>query len=114
MTNREITVFQLNRESGKELDIPFTSEWPDEYIENADAMVAQTADAIRLFYYRQLPLLRQIPYLALEANGRGGWNDELNRAYTSCIMPIHQEGEYRGPFDMFIELRSGALINTTS
>ncbi len=93
-----------------ELGISLPVEWPTVDIEKADAQVTLAARAIRLHYYRQLRLLRQIPYLALEANGRGGWLDEWGRAYTHCMMAIHQENETWGSYDMFIELRSGVLI----
>lgn len=111
MTNpKEIRIYQPK----PELNLLLTSEWPVQDIEKADSEVSQAARAIRLHYYRQLPLLRQIPYLALEANGRGGWLDEWSRAYGHCMMAIHQENETWGSYDMFIELRSGILIGTKS
>lgn len=88
------------------------AEWPVDAIEVADTEVIQAANAIRLFYYRQIPLLRQIPYLALEANGRGGWLDEYQRAYSECMMAIHKESN--GQYDLFIELRTGVILGATS
>ena len=107
---KEVRIYQPQIE----LDSSLTPEWPVQNIEKADAEVSQAARAIRLHYYRQLPLLRQIPYLALEANGRGGWLDEWSRAYGHCMMAIHQENETWGSYDMFIELRSGVLIGAKS
>lgn len=106
---KEINIYQPN-----ELDLSFADKWPTVDIEKADSQVAQAAKAIRLHYYRQLPLLRLIPYLALEADGRGGWQDEWSRAYGQCMMAIHQEHEAWGSYDMFIELRSGVLIGANS
>lgn len=103
---REVRIYQPQIE----LDLSLTPKWPVKDIEKADVEISQAARAIRLHYYRQLPLLRQIPYLALEANGRGGWLDEWNRAYSHCMMAIHQENETWGAYDMFVELRSGVLV----
>ncbi|PWU24154.1 hypothetical protein C5B42_00450 [Candidatus Cerribacteria bacterium 'Amazon FNV 2010 28 9'] len=100
----------VRQDDAEQHEVALPIEWPDRDIEIADAEVTQAARAIRLYYYRQLPLLRMIPYLALEANGRGGWLDEYSRAYGSCVMAIHQENETWGSYDMFIELRSGVLI----
>ncbi len=91
------------------------NEWPTSQIEDVDTEIVKAAREIRLYYYKQLPLLRQIPYLALEADGRGGWNDEYGRAYDQCMMAIHRQGEVlgsypSGSYDMFIELRTGMLI----
>lgn len=107
---KEVTTYQPQTE----LDFSLVTEWPIQDIEKADSEVSKAARAIRLHYYRQLPLLRQIPYLALEANGRGGWLDEWARAYDSCMLAIHKENETWGSYDMFIELRSGVLIGTNS
>ncbi len=106
LNSKEIRIYPP--QTGLGLSLP--QEWPVQDIEKADTKVSQAARAIRLHYYRQLPLLRQIPYLALEADGRGGWEDEYSRAYTQCMMAIHQESEIWGSYDMFIELRSGVLI----
>lgn len=111
---KEVRIYQPQIE----LDLSLTPEWPVQDIEKADAEVSQAARAIRLHYYRQLPLLRQIPYLALEANGRGGWLDEWSRAYGHCMMAIHQKNKIApgvggGSYDMFIELRSGVLIGAS-
>ncbi|MBI2326331.1 hypothetical protein HYU91_03000 [Candidatus Collierbacteria bacterium] len=95
-------------------EIVASVEWPNQAVENADKIVAQAAWEIRQYYFRQIHLLRQIPYLALEANGHGGWLDECGRAYRHCIMAVHQEEETFGSYDMFIELRSGVLIGATS
>lgn len=110
---------ELGEQNSGSKEIAFPLEWPTKDIEIADADISRAAHAIRLYYHRQLPLLRQIPYLALEANGRGGWLDEYSRAYEECMMAIHQEreifGGYRGgSYDMFIELRTGVLIGAES
>ncbi len=110
---------EIGEQNSGSKEIAFPLEWPTKDIEIADAEISRAAHAIRLFYHRQLPLLRQIPYLALEANGRGGWRDEYSRAYGGCMMAIHQEGETfggysTGSYDMFIELRTGVLIGAES
>ncbi len=96
----------------KSAELPTSTEtgWPDNLIKKADAEISNVAAEIRKYYYRLVPLLRQIPYLALEADGRGGWSDDLGLAYECCIMPIQQTDIGGGIYEMFIELRSGELI----
>lgn len=86
------------------------SEWPDKEIEKANAEIVKAARAIRLHFYRLIPILRRFPYYALEADGRGGWLDSYNLAYTSCIFGVHKENESWGSHDLFLELRTGSLI----
>ena len=90
-------------------------EWPISHIEQADEAISEAAKEMRLFYYRQLDFLRQIPYLALEANGRGGgWNDDYKDAYHRCLYPIHRDLASRRGTEMYIELRSGVLLGTSA
>src|SRR5216684_4502715 len=91
-----------------------TPGWPESTIAEADSQVGAAARAIRLYYFRQLSVLRQIPYLALEANGRGGWLDNYYRAYRECLYPMHQEHETWGAYDLFLELRSGVLLGAST
>ena len=84
-------------------------EWPNIDVSEVDKEISDGAYAIRLFYFRQIPLLRQIPYLALEVNGRGIWKNSFSRAYYKGMIDIH---ESRGYYDMFLELRTGVLLST--
>lgn len=85
--------------------------WPQEEITATDTVIATAAKAIRTYYFRNLPLLRQIPYLMLEANGRGGWLDTYSRAYFHCQYPIHKESL---GYDLFLELRTGLILSPSS
>src|SRR5258708_11257981 len=91
-----------------------SDEWPALTIVAADREIGTATRAIRLYYCRHLSALRQIPYLALEANGRGGWLDNYYRAYRECLYPIHQQHETWGTYDLFIDLRSGVLLGAST
>lgn len=95
----------------KDLSILGVNDWPENEIERADEEVAKAASAIRLYYYRQIPLLRQIPYLMLEASKHGDpMIVDKRRAYSDCLMPIHLDKEWYGYYDLYLELRSGTIV----
>jgi hypothetical protein len=83
--------------------------WPEEDLVVVDGYVNRGAELIREFYYRQLHLIRLMPYLALEIDGRGGWNSIYSMAYSNLIFPIH---DTRSHHDLYIELRTGLLLST--
>ena len=79
--------------------------WPTELIHT-------TAESIRKYYLSRIDLLRQIPYLALEADGRDGWNETFSFAYKQCCYPVHiDDGGY---YDLVVELRTGLLATVDS
>jgi len=114
MARPELQKFTLHiqkENKEKDLSIQVVTEWPNESIERADEEVIKAARAIRLYYYRQIPLLRQIPYLMLESYKQGGTKGvEQSRAFTDCLMPIHLNKEWYGYYDLFLELRTGTIV----
>ena len=59
---------------------------------------------IRDYSTSQKSLWRKIPYLALEADGRTGYNDNYGRAYSSGLWHIG--------YSMYVDLESGNLVDS--
>lgn len=101
-----LEIFRRGREKGDSEQ----STWPLEEILVTHEYICKAGRAISEYYYQRLPILRQLPYLCLEADGRGGWDDGYSQAYTECILPIHKTEDSWGANDLFIELRTGMLV----
>lgn len=80
------------------------TQWPE-------SEKRELAEKIRKYFINRVDLLRQIPSLALEADGRSGWSDSFGRNYDWCMHELHDDHGY---YDVFVELRTGELVHVQS
>ncbi len=73
--------------------------------------IHEYAESVRQYYYSQVELIRNIPYLALIIQDHNCFHSEFVRAYEHCLWGIHLENESYGECDLFLELRTGMLID---
>ncbi len=59
------------------------------FVKKIDDKRKETVILIRQFIKSQKKLWQKIPYLALQADGRGGFSEHYNRAYTIGYWGIH-------------------------
>lgn len=66
------------------------------------------AEAIRSWCREQRELWQQVPYLALQADGRSGWSDSHSRAYNWGLwtLPYRQSSYYCA----FVDCETGDLV----
>lgn len=83
------------------------SPWPSSAIESVNAAIHTACEGIRLYYYSRLPILREIPYAALEVNGRDGWSKDYYYMYQECLYSLVRESEFP---KIYMELRTGMII----
>jgi hypothetical protein len=67
------------------------------------------ANKIRDYCQSQKELWNKIPWLALQANGRGGYCDEYSRNYRLGIIALGS-GSSGGCYNYFIDLATGGLV----
>ena len=68
----------------------------------------QLATEIRDCAKAQADLWKQIPNLALQADGRSGYNDMYALAYRMRVWPIHSQN---GRYDAYIDLQTGEIVH---
>jgi hypothetical protein len=85
---------------------------PKETFEQFALSISQEKDnlatEIRNCAKAQACLWQQIPNLALEADGRSGYNDMYALAYRMRVWPIHSQN---GRYDAYIDLQSGEIVH---
>jgi hypothetical protein len=69
-------------------------------------IVAHDVKVLRSYYLEQLPKLREIAYVALEADGRSGWSASLASAYTRGVWDLWTK---ENGANLALDLRSGEL-----
>jgi len=57
---------------------------------------------------KQRHLWQQVPYLALHADGRSGWRDDYNRAYTSGYWALASS---QRNYTVYVDLETGNLVD---
>ena len=70
-------------------------------------------EMIREHSRSQKELWRQVPYLALEADGRDGYSDNYSRAYHTGYWAI-DAGVVRGHYTVYVDLENGDLVDPYS
>ncbi len=73
------------------------------------AAVALSSD-IRRFSRSQEKLWQQIPFLALQADGRSGHSEQYSRAYGYGFWAL-RSSESGGYFTVYVDLENGDLVN---
>lgn len=68
-------------------------------------------EQIREYVRSQKELWRQIPYLALQADGRGSFSDVYTRAYNVGVWPLEASIK-DGYYQVMIDLATGELISS--
>lgn len=76
-----------------------------------DASLEQPANLIRLYVRSQVGLWQRIPHLALEAQGRPGWDHRKAISYMSGLYPVDQRF---WPPRLFVECATGELMDHTA
>jgi len=68
---------------------------------------------IREYGRSQKNFWQQIPYLALQADGRYGYNDQYSRAYTQGYWAIRAScvSGYSNVYDVYVDLENGELVS---
>jgi hypothetical protein len=67
--------------------------------------------SVRDYSKAQVDYWKQVPSLALEADGRSGYNDDFARAYHYLTWPVLQENITWGSYKAFVSLETGEIIN---
>lgn len=72
--------------------------------------VRQLAQKTRKASRQQRVLWQQVPYLALQADGRTGYSDQYSRAYHQGYWAV--ESSVRGgSYTIYVDLETGELVN---
>lgn len=71
--------------------------------------VRMLIEHIRAFSRRQAALWQRVPYLALEADGRTGFNDNHSRAYRQGVWAV--DSCVNGNYTIYVDLATGELID---
>lgn len=66
---------------------------------------------IRQYSRDQASLWQQVPNLALEADGRSGYNDTYSQAYREKTWPVLQQNGGYGRYEAFVDLNTGEIID---
>jgi hypothetical protein len=77
------------------------------------ASAEKIVEGIHEYSVSQKDLWRRVPWLALEADGRGGWSDTYQKAYTEGLWQIDSCSRIVTP-NMYVDLDSGKLISFRS
>jgi hypothetical protein len=74
--------------------------------QNAQTLI----DMIRQYSRDQKELWQQVPYLALQADGRSGYSDNYSRAYRTGYWAL-ESSIVKGYYNIFVDLSNGDLVN---
>lgn len=76
--------------------------------ESLEKAQAELIEAKRQWCRKQKPLWQQVPWLAVQADGRDGWNDSYSRAYSWGLwtLPTMRNGYYVA----FVDCQTGELV----
>lgn len=69
------------------------------------------AEEIREYSRKQKEFWIQVPYLALQADGRSGYSDQYARAYRSGYWAL-QSSVGHGVYDLMVDLESGEIVSS--
>lgn len=79
-------------------------------VETLEVAVKDLVKMIRKISEEQIDLWQQIPYLALQADGRTGYSDNYARAYHYGYWAI-QSSVNSGYYTVYVCLENGVLVN---
>jgi hypothetical protein len=83
---------------------------PKKLEENINNGVRQLLSLINQYSESQKELWREIPYLALEADGRDGFSDNYRRAYKSGFWAL-DSSNLNGYCTVYVDLATGKLVD---
>ena len=75
-----------------------------------ESMTKELIDKIREVSRSQKDTWQQIPFLALQADGRSGYSDQYARAYTQGYWAVRATVR-NGSYAVYVDLETGELVN---
>ncbi len=82
-------------------------------MENINVLQKQLVQALRDRSHEQVEFWRQVPYLALQADGRTGHLDQYSCAFYHGYWQLHSS-EHSGYYHVYVDLETGDLVSASN